>query len=80
MFIARFVGGFLPEVGDMNTLHRCRKAGERNVRYIGLDNQCRASPSVHIRWLTMPRDRTKGIFLAKEEIAELCFANPRGAA
>ena len=34
----------------------------------------------HIRWLTMPRDRTKAIFLAKEEIAELCFANPRGTA
>ena len=64
----------------MNALLRCRKARERKVRHIGLDSEGRALPSVHIRWLTMPRDRAEGVFLTKEEIAKLCFADARGTA
>src|SRR5271156_1503714 len=70
------VGCFLPDVGDMNALLCFHEACERDARIIGLD----------IRWLplpildAMPRDRTEGLPLAKEKIAELRFANTRGTA
>ena len=69
----------LPEVRDMNTLLRCRKARERDVRYVGLDESAPPPPVVHVCWLTVPRDRAKGVSLTKEKISKLRFANARGA-
>jgi hypothetical protein len=75
----RLVSSFQPEVRDMNAPFRHHKTCERNVRHIGLDNQCVAAPRVHIGWFTMPRDCPEGFFLPKEKITKLCFANVRGA-
>ena len=78
-FMTPFVGWFLPEVRDVNTLLGGCKARERDVAYVSLDGQCRALPGVHVRWHAMPGHRAKGILIAKEEIAKLRFANARGA-
>ena len=75
----RLVGGILPEVRDMNALLSCRKARERNVRAIGLDNQRLTLPLIDVCRLTVPRDRAEGLSLTKEEIAKLRLANVRGA-
>ena len=76
----RLVSSFLREVRDMNTLLRCRNARQGNVRQIGPDNQRLPPPTFDICWLTMPRDRAKGLCLTKEKIAKLRFANMRGTA